>query len=58
MFVAGRNPDKEMRTHSGRKLFIDNKDLDAAMNNLSKGGSGGGLVTNAITFFYFLYKKH
>ena len=54
MFVAGRNPDKEMRTHSGRKLFIDNKDLDAAMNNLSKGGSGGGLVTNAITFFYFL----
>ena len=49
-----------MRTHSGRKLFIDNKDLDAAMNNLLKGGSGGGvsggagLATNAITFFYFL----
>ena len=55
--LLGRNPDKEMRTHTGRKLYsptgsaatsavdmnnyIDNRELEAMESN--KDNTGGGL---------------
>ena len=49
-FATGRNPDKEMRTHSGRKLFIDNKELDAAMNNVDMEASNEAVAAGRTSF--------
>lgn len=39
-----------MRTHSGRKLFIDNKELDAAMNNVDTEASNEAVAAGRTSF--------